>query len=433
MDPASLGIFFTLLLLLVFFAGTEIPLMSISDHVIVSAVKKRRFGAVTLQFIKAQNERLLMTNLIGTTAVTIAISSFSTIVALDFSQQFQFPGELGVTFALLIVSTIILLFGEITPKILGVRFSDHVALIVAPIYRILMFLLFPLNWLIEYFIRFISFLTGAGSNLHNKRMTTEEFEAFIDISHEKGGVESHEHKKIKNILDLSETEASSVMTPRVSVDFVSEDMTVLELCTFFLNSSHSRIPVYAETPDDVDYVVTFREAFIWKKEGLADKKLKELDLEKIIKVPSTQPIDRILTIFQKSHKHIALVLDEHGGVDGVITLEDIIEEVFGDIKDEKDREEEYIRKTSNGAIIVQGSVLVEDVLEEYKLTSASINISEEYIGETIGYLILSLLERFPRNGESITLTGQKNSLILTVEDIEDGKIESVRVEKGALV
>lgn len=246
-------------------------------------------------------------------------------------------------------------------------------------------------------------------------------------------MESHEHKKIKNILDLSETEASSVMTPRVSVDFVSEDMTVLELCTFFLNSSHSRIPVYAETPDDVDYVVTFREAFIWKKEGLADKKLKELDLEKIIKVPSTQPIDRILTIFQKSHKHIALVLDEHGGVDGVITLEDIIEEVFGDIKDEKDREEEYIRKTSNGAIIVQGSVLVEDVLEEYKLTSASINISEEYIGETIGYLILSLLERFPRNGESITLTGQKNSLILTVEDIEDGKIESVRVEKGALV
>ena len=246
-------------------------------------------------------------------------------------------------------------------------------------------------------------------------------------------MESHEHKKIKNILDLSETEASSVMTPRVSVDFVSEDMTVLELCTFFLNSSHSRIPVYAETPDDVDYVVTFRDAFIWKKEGLADKKLKELDLEKIIKVPSTQPIDRILTIFQKSHKHIALVLDEHGGVDGVITLEDIIEEVFGDIKDEKDREEEYIRKTSNGAIIVQGSVLVEDVLEEYKLTSASINISEEYIGETIGYLILSLLERFPRNGESITLTGQKNSLILTVEDIEDGKIESVRVEKGALV
>lgn len=312
MDPASLGIFFTLLLLLIFFAGTEIPLMAISDYFLASAVKKRRFGAATLQSIKAQNERLLMTNLVGTTAVTIAISSFSTIVALDASHQFSLPGQLGVTIAMLTVSTIILLVGEIAPKILGVRFSDQVALIVAPAYRILMFLLFPLNWLIEYFVRFISFITGAHSHLHSKKMTSEEFEAFIDISHEKGGMEAHEHKKIKNILDLSDTEASSVMTPRVLVDFVSEEMTVDQLCTFFLSSSHSRIPVYAETPDDIDYVVTLREAFIWKEQGLGHKKLKVLDMEKIIKVPSTQPIDRIFTIFQKSHKHIALVLDEHG-------------------------------------------------------------------------------------------------------------------------
>lgn len=427
MDPASLSIFFTLLLLLIFFAGTEIPLMSISDHVIASAVKKRRFGAATLLSIKAQNERLLMTNLIGTTAVTIAISSFSTIVAIDASRQFSLPGHWALTIAMLTVSSVILLVGEIAPKILGVRFSDQVALIVAPIYRALMFLLFPLNWLIEYFVRFISFLTGAHSNLHSQRMTSEEFEAFIDISHEKGVVESHEHKKIKNILDLSETEASSVMTPRVSVDFVSEEMTVSELCTFFLESSHSRIPVYSETPDDIDYVVTLREAFIWREEGKKDKKLKELDLEKIIKVPSTQPIDRIFTIFQKSHKHIALVLDEHGGVDGVITLEDIIEEVFGDIKDEKDREEEYIRKIANGALIVRGSVLVEDILEEFSLAHDGVNLDDEYIGETVGYLITSLLERFPKNGESIILSGH-TSLRLTVEDIEDGRVESVRVE-----
>ncbi|OIP51743.1 hypothetical protein AUK10_04490 [Candidatus Gracilibacteria bacterium CG2_30_37_12] len=429
MDPVSFSIFLTLLLLLIFFAGTEIPLMSISAHVIISAVKNRRFGAATLQKIKTQNERLLMTNLVGTTAVTIAISSFSTIVALDVSNKLALPGELGVTIAMLTVSTIILLFGEITPKILGVRFSNQVAFVVAPIYRVLMMLLFPLNWLIEYFVRFISFVTGAHSSLHGAKMTAEEFEAFIDISHEKGAVESHEHKKIKSILDLSETEASSVMTPRVSVDFISEETTINELCTFFLGSTHSRIPVFAETTDDIDYVVTLREAFEWKTQGFGDKQLKELDLDKIIKVPSTQPIDRIFTIFQKSHKHIALVIDEHGGVDGVITLEDIIEEVFGDIKDENDKEEEYIRRTSNGAIIVQGSVLVEDVLEEYGLTSEKVNIDEEYIGETISYLILSLLERFPKNGESLTLNGAKDTLVLTVEDIEDEKIESIRVER----
>jgi len=185
MDLASLSIFFTLLLLLIFFAGTEIPLMSVSDHVIVSAVKNRRFGAMTLQAIKTQNERLLMTNLIGTTAVTIAISSFSTIVALDVSKELSLPGELGITLAMLTVSAIILLIGEIAPKILGVRFSDQVALLVAPAYRVLMFFLFPLNWLIGYFVRAVSFVTGANAHLHNKQMTTEEFEAFIDISHEK--------------------------------------------------------------------------------------------------------------------------------------------------------------------------------------------------------------------------------------------------------
>lgn len=116
-------------------------------------------------------------------------------------------------------------------------------------------------------------------------------------------------------------------------------------------------------------------------------------------------------------------------MDGVITLEDIIEEVFGDIKDENDKEEEYIKKTPSGAIIVQGSVLVEDVLEEYGLTSENVNIDEEYIGETISYLVLSLLERFPKNGESLTLYGSKDTLVLTVEDIEDEKIESIRVEK----
>jgi len=185
MDPASLIIFVVLLLILIFFAGTEIPLMSVSDHIIESAIKKHAFGARTLKQIKKHNERLLMTNLIGTTAVTIAISSFSTIVALDLSKQFHFPGEYGLTLAMLGVSTIILLIGEIAPKILGVRFLSEVAFAVAPVYSGLMFILFPLNWLIEYFIRFMSFVTGGHGDTHGGKMSSEEFEAFIDISREK--------------------------------------------------------------------------------------------------------------------------------------------------------------------------------------------------------------------------------------------------------
>lgn len=184
-------------------------------------------------------------------------------------------------------------------------------------------------------------------------MSSEEFEAFIDMSREKGAVEEEEHRQIKNILELGDTEAFSVMTPRVHLDLAQIDMTVNEAANILLESSHTRLPVYGENSDDIDYVVNLREIFKWKHEGLGDKKLSELELEKIIKVPVTKPIDQIFDIFQKSHKHIALVLDEHGGVAGVITLEDIIEEVFGDIKDEKDDEDVYIRRLSNGKLKVK--------------------------------------------------------------------------------
>ena len=427
MDPASFIVFIILIALSAFFSGTEIALMTISKHTIEWFLKEKRLGSTALKRIKEKNDQLLITILIGNNLVNVGASALATVSAIKLAESLNLPGEYGIGFATGAVTITLLLFWEITPKSIASKYTGSVSLFVAPFYEFLMKIMLPIVCIIEFFVRVIKKIFRTPDNISS--ITPEELEAFLDISHEQWAVESHEHRKIKNILDLSDTDASSVMTPRVSVDFVSEDTTINELCNIFLESSHSRFPVYAETPDDVDYVVTMREAFIWKEEGAGDKKLKELDLEKIIKVPATQPIDRIFTIFQKSHKHIALVLDEHGWVDGVITLEDIIEEVFGDIKDEKDREEEYIRKTSNGAIIAQGSVLVEDVLEEYNLTNTCVNIDEEYMDETISYLILSILERFPRNGESITLKGSKNSILLTVEDIEDGKIESVRVEQ----
>ena len=431
MDPASLLIFVTLIALSAFFSGTEIALMTISKHTIEWFLREKRVGAKALKRIKEKNDQLLITILIGNNLVNVGASALATVSAIKLAESLNLPWEYGIAFATGAVTLTLLLFWEITPKSLASKYTGTLSLLVAPFYEVLMKFIFPVVYIIELFIRGIKkmFRTPEGVT----SITPEELKAFLDISHEQWAVESHEHRKIKNILDLSDTDASSAMTPRVSVDLVSRELSVDDLCAFFLSSSHSRIPVYGETPDDIDYVVSLREAFIWKQEGMGSKKLKDLDLEKIIKVPATQPIDRIFTIFQKSHKHIALVLDEHGWVDGVITLEDIIEEVFGDIKDEKDREEEYIRKTSNGAIVVKGSVLVEDVLEEFNLSSTWVNIDEDYVGETMSYLILSILERFPKNGELITLTWSKIQLLLTVEEIEDGKIETVRVEKIKLM
>ena len=141
----------------------------------------------------------------------------------------------------------------------------------------------------------------------------------------------------------------------------------------------------------------------WHRNGMDNVELKDLPLEKIIKIPLTKRIDDLMEVFQKSRKHIALVLDEHGGVVGVVTMEDVIEEVFGDIKDEKDDEEVYIRHISDGSISVVGNTLIEDILEECEINEIEeIGFREEHYGEAISYLIIKQLERFPREGEILT-------------------------------
>lgn len=215
------------------------------------------------------------------------------------------------------------------------------------------------------------------------------------MSHEGGAVEADERRQIKNLLSLPEMTAESVMTARVNVEFLSLDMTVDEACDFLMNASHTRIPVYGESSDDVDHVITFREAFKLQKDGHGKAKLSSLDLEKIMKIPLTQALDDLFEKFQKSRRHIALVLDEHGGTAGVVTMEDVLEEVFGDIKDEKDKEEIYLKKQGKNKIEAIGTVLLDDILEEWDIHEEDIGIPDDYIGSTLAYVIMAELEEFP--------------------------------------
>ena len=218
------------------------------------------------------------------------------------------------------------------------------------------------------------------------------------------------------------------MTPRVRVEFVKQELTVKETIAYFLATSHSRLPVCGDHTDDVDFVVTLREVLAWELEGKGDTQIKDLPLDKIIKIPVTKTIDRVFEIFQKSHKHIALVIDEHGGVAGVITLEDIVEEVFGDIKDEKDLEDEYMRMRPDGSLTVRGETLVEDILESFDDLDFDDLDLEEYRGETVAYLVISKLQSFPDENEKLIIGNPEHKhLELTILEIEDETIGEIRV------
>jgi putative hemolysin len=176
--------------------------------------------------------------------------------------------------------------------------------------------------------------------------------------------------------------------------------------------------------------MTIREAFALQRAGHGRAHLASLDLEKIMKVSLTHALDDLFERFQRSRRHIALVLDEHGGMAGVVTMEDVLEEVFGDIKDEKDREEIYIKRSQNGTIEAIGSVLIDDILEEYDITPEVIGLDEEYMSETLSYVLMAVKEGFPRLGD-VVVFGSDTRLSLKVLEVDDNVIERVecRVER----
>jgi putative hemolysin len=431
LDPIPLILFFSLVAALAFFAGTEIPLMSVSQHKLEWWIKQKQWWARTLARLKKNNEKLLVTNLIGTLLVTSAPTLIAEkYITPEVIRVFWFSDHLATTIVYICAFLIILLFWEIAAKIIGVRFADTVALRVAPIYQVLMWICLPLTWIVEFFMRGLGWMLGGKIDFHgHTEVTEEEFDAFIDASHRWGAVETIERRQIKNLLSLSGTTAESVMTPRVNVEFASLSSTVDEMCDLLLSSSHSRIPVCGDTTDDVDYVITFREVFKMQREGHGKAKLKSLDLEKIMKISLTQPLDDLFAKFQKSRRHIALVLDEHGGTAWVVTMEDVLEEVFWDIKDEKDKEEIYMRKIKWGKIEAVGTLLIDDILEEYDILAEDYGVPGEYIGEPLSFVVLAEEEELPTLGSEVIFSGVSGKLILRVMDVHDNVIEKLECEK----
>ena len=404
--------------------------MSLSWHKLQTYIRQKAFWAKTLEKLKKKNERLLVTNLIGTLLVT----SGPTLIAEKYItpeviRVFGLNDHLATTIVYICAFLIILLFGEIASKIIWVRFSDAIALRAAPIYQILVWIFLPVTLLVEIFMKSFGWMLGWKIDFHGKlKVTEEELGAFIDMSLEGWAVEADERRQIKNLLALSDIDAESVMTPRVNVEFLDLDMTIDEACEFLMSSSHSRLPVCGENSDDVENVITFREAFKLAREWHGKSLLSTLDLEKIMKVPVTQPLDDLFEKFQKSHRHIAVVLDEHGGTAGVVTMEDILEEVFGDIKDEKDKEEIYIKKRANGKIEAVGNMLIDDILEEYNITAEDANVASHYLGEPLSYIIMAEQEEFPMVGTEVVFAGAEIKLVLRVMEVDDTVIEKVECE-----
>ena len=399
MDPLSIVTFIVLILLSMFFSGSETALTSIPQHKVDTFCKQHKRWVKYLKYCKKESDKVLMAILIWNNIVNIASASLATAISLSIAEWINYNQWLVVSIATAIVTILILIFGEILPKTYAQQNSEKISLKIAPFYYYFTRLLSPIIWCLSLFTKKVS-----NHSESEQEISQEEVEAFMERAVESDAVEEDTYENIKKMLNFNDITVWESMTPRVRIYALHDNLTIDQAIEKLLTFHYTRIPVYHKGIDDADRVITLRELLNISKKQSWDTKLKELILYPILKIPAPTPIDVAMEKFKTSHKHIALVMDEFWWVDGIITLEDIIEEIFWNIQDENDVEITPIRKVGKKAWNVSSFVRIDEFLEESKLTFEELWLNqEEFDWETLSYLITSILERLPSEWEEITI------------------------------
>ena len=391
-------VLFVLVVLSGFFSSAETSLFSISK---TKAIHLAKEGGATFRLIRRMKDdphTLLTTILIGNNLVNVAAAALATSVAIKSFPNFAIGIATGV------MTFLILVFGEVFPKSIATRNNILIAKIaIHPIYW-LSLLFFP----VIKFLNFIPWLTGRIKK--PQTLTEEELMTFVEVVEEEGEIKEEERELIHNIFEFDDTNASEIMTPRADMFVVdiNEDLKIEEI----IDSGYSRIPVIRDDIDDVIGVLNIKDLF----KHLAGGE-KKIDISRIIKkpyvVPENKKLDNLLQQFKKTKTHIAIVVDEHGGVSGLITLEDALEELVGEIVDETDKDEPHIVTLKPKTWVVLGKTDIDDVNEQIGM-----EIPDSALYDTFSGYILDAIEKIPAENEEFTL----GRYIVTVKEKDGNRI-----------
>jgi len=378
-----------------FFSSAEVALISITRAKVRELLEAGDPRAKALALLKRSPDHILIAILVGNTIVNVAAAVLAASIAVDRY------GDGGLAIAIAVAVLLLLVVGEIAPKIYGVRFTDQFALSAArPVY-LLSRLFAPVIWLFDHLTE-SSTLTMAYAK---PAITEEEIKSWIDIGKEEGSIPKEESEMLHSVFEFGDTVAREVMTPRVDVVLISDDSSLDAAIAIFNETGFSRLPVYHDQIDNVVGLLNVKDIF---PVALARKAVPIRDLaHDPYFVPESKKIDDLLKELQRRKLHMAIVLDEYGGFTGIVTVEDIIEELVGEILDEFDMEEPEIQRTEDGAYLVDARAWVEDVNEELSL---ALPLHESY--ETIGGLLIGQLGHIPHKGERVTIPEAKADLVV---------------------
>lgn len=378
-------IFVLCLILSGFFSGSEVALFSITRAKVRTLVNEKVEGAEALASLKEHPDRFLITILIGNNITNILAASVATAISIGIL------GETGlaVSVATFVVVLLLLIFGEIWPKMYASRHSTSMAIRISPVIQILAMIFSPIIFI---FNKMSVKMTGTGAFSHHM-VTEEEIKEWIDVGQEEGTIEKDEQEMLHSVFEFGDTRVREVMTPRVDVVTLEDTATPHEAVEIFKATGFSRLPVWHENIDAIRGVLNFKDAFVSVLDHEGSQSLLDICSEPLF-VPETKNIDDLLRELRLKKTHMAIVLDEYGSFVGIVTVEDILEELVGDILDEFDIEEQDLVRVAEGVYSVDARIWVEDLNKELGI---SLPVDETY--ETIAGLFIEKMGKIPRIGE----------------------------------
>jgi CBS domain containing-hemolysin-like protein len=396
-DAVEILLFVLCVILSAFFSSSEVALISITRAKARTLVNEGKPGSKAVAALKESPEHLLITILIGNNIVNVAAATLATSIAIKAF------GDIGVGIATFFVVIVLLVFGEIGPKIYAARASDSFALTVAPVVLFLSRIFSPLIWLVEK----VSPTFGIGKEAGEASVTEEEIKEWIDVGKEDGTIEQGEQEMLYSVLEFADTTAREIMTPRVDVTLMEDTVTFEEAIRIFNETGFSRIPVYHDTIDNITGILNVKDVFSAMVSHRRDSTIKEVMYDPMF-IPETKKIDDLLKELQVHRVQMAIVIDEYSSFVGIATVEDILEEIVGDIMDEFDKEEPEIQNISEGVFVVDAQMWVEDINERMEI---ELPVDESY--ETVGGLIIDRLGHIPLHpGEKVEINEGKITLVV---------------------
>ena len=401
-------IFIFLLILSAFFSGTETAYFHIRKH--------RKETPEKIKSVLDSPQRLLVSLLTGNTIVNVSIASLAAYITAGFADDYTWSKSTLILMEVLVVSVVVLIFGEILPKMIAIKYSKEYALKMYTPLKIMMFILSPIaqgfNAITNVVIKIIPFRKEKIFD------SEEELKILAELGEEEGTLQEEESDMIQSIFDFKEKTVGEIITPRVDIVSLKSDESIDRAMDIIGERQFSKIPIYKDTIDNIKGILYAKDIIPYLMGSRPNVNLQTLARQPFF-VPETKPIDDLMEEFKLRKTSIAIVVDEWGGTEGLVTLEDVVEEVMGEIRDPYDQEESNVLKQSDGSFIVDGSITIYDLEEE-----TDIEFPEDRDYDTLGGFILDILTDIPQTGEQVEF----NDMVFTVQTVENNRIGKIKIQ-----